>query len=233
MSKVRFSDGGHYMYSMGKTDCCIMQYKHELDIMELSDDEAEGEGEEKKETSGAEATSRGGGGGGSSSGMTPSKSTAPLEELSVSDPFLLDELHAAEALTTKSSESSIPKEQERVKHYLSMIAEPTGFHFKDELLGSTDCDLELQWVHGYRSQDCRNTLKYSSSGEKRHLQLRCTGGLLQQTDRHSALSARNSYRRYPLSGHSPRREYLRHRSGRGQPHDRCLGRKHSADEEHP
>ena len=155
VSKVSFSEGGHYLYSMGKTDCCIMQYKHELDIMEFSDDE--GEGEEKKETGTTEEDN-------TASGLTPAKSTAPLEELSVSDPFLLDELHAADALTTKSSESSIPKQEEKVKHYLSMIAEPSNFHFKDELLGSTDCDLELQWVHGYRSQDCRNTLKYSSSG---------------------------------------------------------------------
>ena len=43
VSNVRFSDGGHYLYSMGKTDCCVMQYKHELDMMELSDDEDEGE----------------------------------------------------------------------------------------------------------------------------------------------------------------------------------------------
>ena len=42
--------------------------------------------------------------------------------------------------------------------------EPSDYHFSDDLLGSTDTMLNLSWVHGYRSQDCRNTLRYSSSG---------------------------------------------------------------------
>ena len=148
VSTVRFSGGGHHVYSLGKTDCCIFQYKHELDKMELSDDEEEQEQEQVVE---------------------PRKGSTDYDKeneaaVGNSDPLLLDELHAADTLITKSSQSSIPKQEERIKDYLSMIAEPSDFRLKDEALGSTDCDLELQWVHGYRSQDCRNTLSYSSNG---------------------------------------------------------------------
>ena len=34
ISWVRFSEGGHYLYSTGKDDCCIFQWKHELGLME-------------------------------------------------------------------------------------------------------------------------------------------------------------------------------------------------------
>ena len=30
---------------------------------------------------------------------------------------------------------------------------------------TTDVDFELTWMHGYRSHDCRNNLKYASSGK--------------------------------------------------------------------
>jgi hypothetical protein len=30
--------------------------------------------------------------------------------------------------------------------------------------GATDVDLDLKWVHGHRSYDCRNNVIYSASG---------------------------------------------------------------------
>jgi microtubule-associated protein-like 6 len=32
-------------------------------------------------------------------------------------------------------------------------------------VSTTDVDLVLQWVHGFRSSDCRNNLRYTSAGE--------------------------------------------------------------------
>jgi microtubule-associated protein-like 6 len=31
-------------------------------------------------------------------------------------------------------------------------------------LGTTDVDFELEWIHGFRSHDCRNNVLYSASG---------------------------------------------------------------------
>ena len=93
-----------------------------------------------------------------------SLSRRSFEELAKIDPLLLDEINAADTLITRSSVEDPSQAEGSVKSYLSMIAEPSNFKFKDEMLGSTDCDLELSWVHGYRAQDCRNSLRYSSAG---------------------------------------------------------------------
>ncbi|GMH62047.1 hypothetical protein TrLO_g8072 [Triparma laevis f. longispina] len=135
ISRARFSEGGHYLFTTGRDDCCLFQWKHQLTEMD-EDDEDKGPVE-------------------AIGGRSPA-------ELAKLDPFLLDEMHAAEMLITRSSIT--PSAEGAVKSWLSMIAEPSGFKFKDEMLASTDCDLVLSWVHGYRAQDCRNSLRYSAAG---------------------------------------------------------------------
>lgn len=48
-----------------------------------------------------------------------------------------------------------------VRPWLSSVIEPTEFKFSNS---STDVDLELQWIHGYRSHDTKNNVRYSASG---------------------------------------------------------------------
>jgi WD40 repeat protein len=159
--KVRFAAGGHYLISAGKHDCCVFQWSH--DVEEFDDEEEDLENYNPDDPSGR------------SKPLSPSDAhpmapctpfaqkplTAILSDLNRTNPHLVDELEAADSLVTRSE--SISKKGQ-IKHYLSKIVEPSDFRFSDSLLGSTDCALNLNWVHGYRSQDCRNTLRYSSSG---------------------------------------------------------------------
>ncbi len=48
-----------------------------------------------------------------------------------------------------------------VRPWLSSVIEATEFKFSNS---STDVDLELQWIHGYRSHDTKNNVRYSASG---------------------------------------------------------------------
>ena len=188
IASVRFSDGGHYLYSAGAEDCCVFQWRHDLEVLEdddHSDDDDEdapadpnaenvepegGSSFSSSSSSSAAAAKATPGGGTSAAALHPSapstafeqKPLAPLlADLSKIDPHLVDELEAAETLVTQSDKIT---KKSQIKHYLSKIVEPTAYRFSDSLLGSTDCALNLDWVHGYRSQDCRNTLRYSSSG---------------------------------------------------------------------
>lgn len=48
-----------------------------------------------------------------------------------------------------------------VRPWLSSVIEATEFKYNNS---STDVDLELQWIHGYRSHDTKNNVRYSASG---------------------------------------------------------------------
>jgi microtubule-associated protein-like 6 len=49
--------------------------------------------------------------------------------------------------------------------WLKAISAPTSVEMEsDSPHESTDVDLKLEWVHGYRSMDCRNSLRFTASG---------------------------------------------------------------------
>ena len=48
-----------------------------------------------------------------------------------------------------------------VQPWKAGIVEPSSWVNE---MGGTDVDLELQWIHGYRSHDCRNNIRYSAAG---------------------------------------------------------------------
>ena len=51
--------------------------------------------------------------------------------------------------------------QQQVAPWKANIMEPSQW---TNTHGTTDVDLTLSWVHGYRSHDCRNNLRYSAAG---------------------------------------------------------------------
>jgi len=56
-----------------------------------------------------------------------------------------------------------------VKPWVGAIVPPTsigtGKGAKAVQEASTDVDLQLEWVYGYRCQDCRNNVRFSSGGD--------------------------------------------------------------------
>ena len=52
-----------------------------------------------------------------------------------------------------------------VKPWIGQMKEPTGFSKPlKNASKKPDIDLDLEWVHGYRSHDCKNNLSYLSDG---------------------------------------------------------------------
>jgi len=152
IGRVRFSKGGHFLYSVGREDNCIFQWRHEI---EIADEFASLNG----------VSHRGLYQNNSDDASVTSSANSLAYFHTADDKYLLQETIAADMLVTQiSSDSFFSPNTNKEKPYLASISEPTNFRFNDDMLGSTDCDLELSWVHGYRSQDCRNTLRYSSSG---------------------------------------------------------------------
>lgn len=47
-----------------------------------------------------------------------------------------------------------------VKPWLGAIKEPTGYKKQSNANLKPACSLNLEYVHGYRSKDCRNNLRY-------------------------------------------------------------------------
>ena len=58
-------------------------------------------------------------------------------------------------------QSLLPTEESAVQPWKAVVVEPSVWI---PAPGATDVDLELRWVHGHRSYDCRNNVLYSASG---------------------------------------------------------------------
>ena len=56
-----------------------------------------------------------------------------------------------------------------VKPWKAAIVEPSNWKSTvpelHDVNSTSDVDLELEWVHGYRANDCRNTVRYTAAGE--------------------------------------------------------------------
>jgi len=51
------------------------------------------------------------------------------------------------------------------KPWSKSITEPSGYKFKDGDEDAPDAVLELDYVYGYRSHDCRNNIAYCADGD--------------------------------------------------------------------
>ena len=155
ISNARFSFSKKYVVSIGSRDRTIILWRHDCELVDESDDLAE------------------------SSGSSSSSAASDLEDnffKSMVAPMTAakskaDDLPAAvtNSITSAASklfgnsfaDMTLNSSSNSVKPWKSAFVEPSWSTTK---VGSTDVDVELQWIHGYRTHDCRNNLLYSAAG---------------------------------------------------------------------
>lgn len=78
----------------------------------------------------------------------------------------LTHLCSSSLLETVRDGSMLSLEISTSRSWLGSVVEPS--HFSSESVienGSTDVDIQLEWIHGYRCHDCVNNALYNSSGD--------------------------------------------------------------------
>ena len=139
VSKVRFANGDAHCISIGSDDRCIFQWSH---IEDDNEEEADMVDEEESVNFAMELLDG--------------------EELDRDDPFAAatDESGGlALALDKKSG----PADLQAPKPWVGDVVAPS-FKVPSNANG-TDASLQLEFIHGYRSQECRQNLKYNVNGD--------------------------------------------------------------------
>lgn len=138
---VRYLHSRRYIISTGAQDRSILVWKHELEVLDESDDEPD-----------------------PILGMTKGKqklnALTQEEEFEAVSKLLPQDFGNVSDATCRSSGCD---ESLVVQPWKSAIVEPTLSGISDGN-SSTDVDLVLQWVHGYRGFDCKDNVKYNASG---------------------------------------------------------------------
>ena len=162
MTCVRASNNKRFVISLGGPDRSILIWRHEVELISSSDIE---NGDDGKSHSSNYS-------GGSSDGegvMISADLSKEIADVGIRSPLQEAVNHNCSNdeivdLIEASMPTSGGDDFMAVKPWKSAISEPTVWNRKDSQ-GSTDVDLTLQWVHGYRSFDCRNNLRYSAAGK--------------------------------------------------------------------
>jgi WD40 repeat protein/Ca2+-binding EF-hand superfamily protein len=181
VARIAPSANKRYLVSIGEEDRSILLWSHETELTDDSDEEEESYAPAKQWSVDASnklpKTELDDDSDEEGEGYTPTNQwlvDAPneLPEASARSPLFeanTKNMPHAEVLAlvknlADNGELSIPKPAS----WLKQVMEPTARTGQDEsylVPGTTDVDLELKWTHGYRSHDCRNNLRYSSSGK--------------------------------------------------------------------
>ena len=158
ISSARFSFSKKYVVSIGGRDRTIILWRHDCELVDDSDDLAESSGSSSSAASDAEGnffksmtvplgTTKS-----LTNDLSSDSTTATASKLSAS--FIAD-------LNVNIQAPSVSSISSAVKPWKSAFVEPSWATAK---IGSTDVDVELEWIHGYRSHDCRSNLLYSAAG---------------------------------------------------------------------
>lgn len=137
VADVRYTHSNRYVVSIGLTDRSILVWRHELEDQDDSDDEAEHTTAHHRKSNKYSSDE--------SNDHTASLIPTLLGECMVSAP---------EGPTGLNTE---------LQPWKGSIAEPSAWTGSSQNY-STDVDLNLQWVHGYRGFDCKDNIKYNASG---------------------------------------------------------------------
>ena len=140
VTNIRFTCSKRYVISLGGLDRSILLWKH---VVEKVDDSDEEDANSSSSSSSSYSSAESEGESVTSNGDNEKKD-------SIVAPLL--------GLVVNPGDQSV---SESVKPWKSAFVEPL---LAKEKSGSTDVDFELQWIHGYRSHDCRNNLLYSAGG---------------------------------------------------------------------
>ena len=169
VTTARFTYNRRHLISLGGSDCSILIWKHELEELESSDDE------ELVSPDGQSAKSP----------VHTSDEDDPTQmshriDLKFEIGDVGDRTDLQEAVNRQQSTQELidlvkaeyEDEFVAVKPWKGHIVEPTFWREKmleenphQSVDGTTDVDLELNWVHGYRSHDCRNNVRYNAAGD--------------------------------------------------------------------
>ena len=151
VSCVRFSYNRRYVISLGETDNTILLWTHTMEDTECSEDEEQDPGGRK------------------GTNASRSKDSQVIESRNeignVGPRSLLQEAinsnQPAEIIAKIARLEGQAGGEKKVQPWKGVIVEPTSWSHEK---GATDVDLELQWIHGYRCNDCRNNVRYSAAG---------------------------------------------------------------------
>lgn len=170
ISCVRFSGNKRYAISIGGIDRSILLWKHDIERNDESDSEYLDDSNAAEISSGA-SSSANEDGGKLINGVDVKLEVADvgirsIEQEAANLGWSVDELKQyAYKHNDKLYLEALKQPEEQyltsVLPWKSMIVEPTQWKSEE---GTTDIDLELEWVHGHRSHDCRNNVIYSTSG---------------------------------------------------------------------
>jgi WD40 repeat protein len=147
VSCVRFSYNRRHAISLGEDDCTILLWAHTMEQEESSGDDEAGDISQSTGGLGEVIDSRKeiGDLGPRSLLQEAVNSNQPIEVI-------------AQIARLEGPQRDGPR---TVQPWKAGILEPSSWVNE---MGGTDVDLELQWIHGYRSHDCRNNVRYSAAG---------------------------------------------------------------------
>ena len=159
VQNVRFTYNRRYVVSVGGEDRSVLLWKHEAEEDGSSSDEDDGDDDEcaayHEDDNNVAIDYR--------YEVADVGDRSELQEAvnrQRSTQELIDIVHADRSL-----------DEGHVSAWKANIVEPTDWLVKykaqnryQTVEGSTDVDLELDWIHGYRSFDCRNNLRYNGAG---------------------------------------------------------------------
>lgn len=170
VSCVRFTSSRRFVVSIGGADRTILVWKHEIELSESDQDVGAAKSGESSgtEASADEASPTG-------DGVDAKQEIADvgprtLEQEAVNLGWSVSDLkeyaeHKAGgpefAPAPQGDQAGAPGDADAVQPWKAMVVEPSTW---ENAPGATDVDLQLRWVHGHRSYDCRNNVIYSASG---------------------------------------------------------------------
>ena len=168
---VRFSANKRYVVSIGGGDRTVLLWRHVVE--EPEDSDVEGADASSSSASASSSNDDGGGAdGGDLKNEIADVGPRSIEQEAVNLGWTVQELReyvqmnkqngagTGQFRPLKRSTSSTGGSGE-VLPWRGNVVEPSRWTPAE---GSTDVDLELAWVHGYRARDCRNNVHYSASG---------------------------------------------------------------------
>jgi len=159
VQNVRFTHNRRYVVSVGGRDRAVLLWKHEPEEDGSSSDEEADEDEQMMD--------------GARAGSSRASLDYKYEVADVGDRTALQEAvnrqRSTQELIDLVREGGL--DEGNVSPWKANIVEPTDWLSRymkknryQTVEGSTDVDLELDWIHGYRSFDCRNNLRYNGAG---------------------------------------------------------------------
>ena len=154
VQNVRFTHNRRYMVSVGGQDRSVLLWKHEAEDDGSSSEEEDDVHNSEEQSEHGHIDYR-------------------YEVADVGDRSMLQEAVNRQRSTQELIDIVRANNlaEGHVSPWKANVVEPTNWLSKyrqynpyQSVEGSTDVDLELNWIHGYRSFDCRNNLRYNGAG---------------------------------------------------------------------